>query len=91
MSLDQTREFIRCVQAAQKAVDTLTISRHVDVWLSQDEYDAMTMMCAYATACAKKAEAHNLVRSFIIATNQLHKGNSNWTPLEVPEPQHDKK
>jgi hypothetical protein len=86
MSLDKARDlisFVHRAHAAQKAVDEITGTlRHIDVRMTQDEYDAMTFMCGYATAAAKRKGDHRLVEMFRLVANRLHEGDATWKELK---------
>ena len=77
------KDFIRRGQQAQNAVDKITGKlHHVDIQLSDNEYNAMTLMCAVATASAFRDEDRRLANMFILITNRLHENDPDFVPYD---------
>jgi hypothetical protein len=76
------KDFIRRAQLTQKTVDAMTHMHRIEVQLNDNEYNAMTLMCAMATAAAFQQGDRGLVKMLIVVTNRLHENDPNFTPYD---------
>jgi hypothetical protein len=90
-------DFVRRAQLTQKAIDAQTRIHRIEVQLNDNEYNAMTLMCAMATAAAFQQGDRGLVKMLITVTNRLHENDPNFTPYDeksianISVTRHDKK
>jgi hypothetical protein len=76
------KDFIRRAQLTQKTIDAMTHMHRIEVQLNDNEYNALTLMCAMATAAAFQQGDRGLAKMFITVTNRLHESDPNWTPYD---------
>ena len=79
MPFGSFKQFIERAQKAQKAVDGKL--HRIDIELTDNEYNAMTLMCAFATEAAMKND-RRLANMFIAITNRLHECDPNFVPFD---------
>ena len=80
MPFGRFREFIDRAQKQQKAVEGKL--HRIDIELTDNEYNAMTLLCAFATEAAFKNGDRKLANAFIAITNRLHECDPNFTPFD---------
>ena len=88
------KEFIRRGVAAQKAVDeimakenitsTPNVEDRVNISLTRDEFEALLIMCGYATAAAMKQDT-KMGYAFLALVNTINRDNPKWIPYEIPQ------
>jgi hypothetical protein len=79
------KEFLRRAQSAQKAVDEIMGGKlhRIEIQLTDNEYNAMTLMCAFATEAAFRKGDQRLANMFLTVTNRLHENDPNFIPYDA--------
>jgi hypothetical protein len=80
------KQFIDRAQKAQHAADA-AVGRdsklhQIDVQLTDNEYNAMTLLCAFATEAAFRNGDRKLANMFIAVTNRLHENDLGFVPYD---------
>ena len=83
MQFGNFKQFIDRAQRAQKTVDDVSQLHHVDIQLTKNEYNAMTLLCATATATAYRDGDKPLAEMFVRLTNRLHENDPNFVPYDA--------